>query len=150
LRLGYLVLPEKLLDRCAEISLLLQSGRPPLNEQIVADFMAEGHFARHIRRMRQLYADRRTALAEALIDRMGNRFRIDLSAGGLHLLARSRRRESDRLLVRKAVACGLAPAALSTYCIEQKCGAALLLGFTNIPADTAPKAVKLLEQALAS
>ncbi|TXH36642.1 MAG: PLP-dependent aminotransferase family protein [Rhodospirillaceae bacterium] len=150
LRLGYLVLPENLLDRCAEISLLLQSGRSLLNEQIIADFMAEGHFARHIRRMRQLYADRRTALADALTDRMGNRFRVDLAAGGLHLLARPKRRESDRALVRKATACGLAPAALSTYCIKRDCGSALLLGFTNIPAETAPRTVRLLEQALAA
>ena len=150
LRIGYLVLPENLLDRCAEISLLLQSGHSLLNEQIIADFMAEGHFARHIRRMRQLYADRRAALAEALTDRMGNRFRLDLSAGGLHLLARAKRRESDRVLVRKAAARGLGPTALSTYCIKQDCGSGLLLGFTNIPAETAPKVVRLLEQALAS
>ncbi|MDY0882809.1 PLP-dependent aminotransferase family protein [Dongia soli] len=150
LRVGYIVLPENLLDRCAEISLLLQSGRSLLNEQIIADFMAEGHFARHIRRMRQLYANRRAALAEVLNDRMGGRFRVDLSAGGLHLLAWPKRRESDRLLVSKATALGLAPGALSAYSIKQDCGSALLLSFTNIPVEAAPKAVSLLEQALAT
>ena len=48
--------------------------------------MIEGHFARHIRRMRQLYAERRAALAEALASTLPERLRVELQAGGMHLI----------------------------------------------------------------
>src|SRR5690606_15226293 len=59
LRLGYLVVPDSLVDRFREMCFFLQHDRPTLSQAIVADFMAEGHFARHIQKMRSLYAGRR-------------------------------------------------------------------------------------------
>ena len=64
LRLGYLVVPDPLTKDIARASRLLQVGQSVLEQRVVASFMAEGHFARHLRRMRSLYAARRDALAE--------------------------------------------------------------------------------------
>src|SRR6185437_2136313 len=66
LRLGYLVVPDTLSDAFLRASRLLTSGQPALEQRAVAAFMAGGHFARHLRRMRGLYAARRAALAAAL------------------------------------------------------------------------------------
>lgn len=148
LRLGYLVVPESLTRQFDETCRLLHPNQNAFGETVIADFMAQGHFARHIRRMRQLYAERRSALAEALTEQLGDRFQLHLAAGGLHLLMRPRKRESDRLLVQRAQAHGLAPTSLSTFRLERDCGSGLLLNFTNIPAENAPKAASLLARAL--
>jgi GntR family transcriptional regulator/MocR family aminotransferase len=88
LRLGYLVVPESQIDRVNRIYQTFYRDLPTLNQSIVADFMTEGHFARHIKRMRKLYADRRAALASALVEVFGKKIDLQLQAGGMHLLAR--------------------------------------------------------------
>ena len=71
--------------------------------------MAEGHFARHLRRMRSLYAARRDALAEALGAVFGDRINLQLQAGGMHLIARFTDSIDDTELARRSLAHGLAP-----------------------------------------
>jgi GntR family transcriptional regulator / MocR family aminotransferase len=79
----------KSLDGACCHSLYMDS--PRFIPAVVTQFMTEGHFARHIRRMRQLYAERRAALAEALARTLRRRLRVELQAGGMHLrLARRR------------------------------------------------------------
>jgi GntR family transcriptional regulator/MocR family aminotransferase len=80
LRLGYLVLPEGVLADFRRIVSRLHLPGSSLEQAVTADFMTEGHFARHIRRMRNLYAERRRALAEALADCFGARFGIEMQA----------------------------------------------------------------------
>jgi GntR family transcriptional regulator/MocR family aminotransferase len=148
LRLAYLVVPEPLTQPFARMAAALQPASSTLDQAVVASFMREGHFARHIRRMRVLYAERRLALVEALGDVFKDRFRIELQAGGMHLLARLNDRESDQYLVRLAQNHGLSPEALSRMAVKDDCGQGLLLSFTNIPADQAPSAARHLELAL--
>jgi GntR family transcriptional regulator/MocR family aminotransferase len=148
LRLGYLVVPESEIRAFHRICQTLHPDRSGFIERVVADFMTEGHFARHIKRMRGAYAQRRAALSAALIEVFGDRFTIDLQAGGMHLLARAADRESDRYLVRLANAHGLALEALSDASIDHHCGQGLLLSFTNIPRDAARREALRLRQAL--
>ena len=88
LRLGYLVPPAPLLPRLLGAARTLQAGLPALEQRVVAAFMTDGNFARHLRRMRSLYGARRTALAAALEHAFGPRLDLTLQAGGMHLLAR--------------------------------------------------------------
>ena len=148
LRLGYIVVPESQIDRLGRICRLLYRDRPIFNQAIVADFLLQGHFARHIRRMRKLYSDRRSALAAALAEVFGSRIEVQLQAGGMHLLARFADCQSDLDLVARATARGLAPAALSLWNIESNCGQGLLLSFTNIPRETAIDVAIRLQQAI--
>ncbi|HEX7035176.1 MAG TPA: PLP-dependent aminotransferase family protein [Pseudomonadales bacterium] len=148
LRLAYLVVPERLAPTFQQLCRDLHPDRPLWVEAVVAEFMRDGHFARHIRRMRALYARRRQALAEALREVFGGRFRLELQAGGMHLLARLDPEEDDMALVRAARARGLAPEALSRTAVEQPLLRGLLLGFTNIPADRALEHVERLADAI--
>jgi GntR family transcriptional regulator/MocR family aminotransferase len=91
------VVPESQIDQLKRICQLLYCDRPVLNQAIVADFMTEGHFARHIKRMRKLYADRRAAVAAALVDVFGKKIDLQLQEGGMHLLARFPVQERCRL-----------------------------------------------------
>jgi GntR family transcriptional regulator/MocR family aminotransferase len=65
LRLGYLVVPLSEVDRFYRAAELFAPSSSLLDQMVVADFMIEGHFARHLKRMRRLYAVRRDALVSA-------------------------------------------------------------------------------------
>jgi GntR family transcriptional regulator/MocR family aminotransferase len=147
LRLGYLVVPEPEVERFDRAATLLMPSQALLDQMTIADFMTEGHFSRHIRRMRQLYADRRRALAAALEQRLGDRVRVELQAGGIHLMAWLSAGTDDKALERQAGEQGLAPFALSHAAIAAKPPPALALSFTNIPVEDAPRLAGRLEAA---
>lgn len=132
LRLGYLIVPEKLTAAFARANLLHNSGASTLEQRVVATFIMEGHFARHIKRMRNLYAARRQALAAALHHVFGDGVEVDLAPGGMHLMFRPARRLNDVALAKLARAAGLAVEPLSNRAIAHPSKQALLLGFTNI------------------
>jgi GntR family transcriptional regulator/MocR family aminotransferase len=148
LRLGYLVVPEPLAPRFARMAAALQPAASALDQAVVAAFIEAGHLARHIRRMRSLYAERRAGLAAALAAVFADRLRIELGAGGMHLLARLPAGGSDRRLVSLARAHGLAPGALSEMAVARHSDQGLLLSFTNIPADQARRAAMRLKRAI--
>jgi GntR family transcriptional regulator/MocR family aminotransferase len=136
LRLGYLVVPPELESAFLRASRLLTTGSPGLEQKVVAAFMRNGHFARHIRRMRMLYAERRRCLAAALTAAFGDRVTVELAAGGMHLLARFPGAEDDSVLGKRAGLAGLAPSVLSSLTMAHDAGQGLLLSFTNVaPAD---------------
>ena len=136
LRLGYLVVPPELESAFQRAAKLLTNGLPVLEQTVVAAFMRSGHFPRHVKRMRTLYAERRRALAVALHARFGERATVDMAPGGMHLIVRFAQAEDDTALAKRAVRSGLAPTALSSLAIAHDCGQGLLLSFTNVaPAD---------------
>ncbi|HEX3575432.1 MAG TPA: PLP-dependent aminotransferase family protein [Rhodopila sp.] len=144
LRLGYLVVPPELATAFMRAARLLTLGQPALEQKIIAAFMQRGHFARHIRRMRMLYAERRKALAAALETTFGPRVVVEMAAGGMHLLARFPGAADDTALAKRAAAVGLAPSTLSSHTMAHDRGQGLLLSFTNIPADAAATTVARL------
>jgi GntR family transcriptional regulator/MocR family aminotransferase len=144
LRLGYLVVPEPEVERFDRAATLLMPSQALLDQMTVADFMTEGHFSRHIRRMRQLYADRRQALARALERRLGNSVRVELQAGGIHLMAWLPAGTDDLALEKRAGEQGLAPFALSHAATAARPPPALALSFTNIPVEDAPQMAERL------
>lgn len=132
LRLGYLVVPSAQVDRFHDACHTFFGGCPALSQATASDFMSEGHFARHLKKMRSLYAQRRTCLVQALHEVFGKRLRIKLQGGGMHLLAELTGGEDDASLAGSAQADGLGVQALSHWCLETRCPPSLLLGFTNV------------------
>lgn len=132
LGLAWLVVPA---DRVKDfrITALDFPGPPAFPQQdTVAEFMAQGHFARHLNRMRILYAERRALLVNALQESFGERIKIQPQGGGMHILARFSRLEDDITLAERARAAGLAVQALSQWRIASSPESGLLMGFTNI------------------
>jgi GntR family transcriptional regulator / MocR family aminotransferase len=148
LRLGYLVIPPELIETFSQANRRRNSGASTLAQRAVTSFMADGHFVRHIRRMRGLYAARRQALAEALSAVFGDRVKVDLKPGGMHLIARFANGVRDVALAKRAQAAGLAVEALSSRAIAHPCGQGLLLGFTNIAEADAKAMCRRLERAI--
>jgi len=132
LRLAYLVVPETQVERFEQVTERLAAGSPQLTQTIVTAFITEGHFARHIQRMRKLYAERRDATAAGLASVLGQHMQIDSQPGGMHLILRLRGRRSDRRLAASMREEGLFADVLSEWTIEREEGSALLLNFTNV------------------
>jgi GntR family transcriptional regulator / MocR family aminotransferase len=132
IRLAYLVVPEAQVERFEEITQALAAGSPELTQDIVTAFITEGHFARHIQRMRKLYAERREATAAGLESVLGKQVRIDPQPGGMHLILRLQGRRSDRRLVARMLEDGLYGEALTDWTIGDGGASALLVNFTNI------------------
>ncbi len=143
LRLAYLVVPEKEIEKFRETAHLFHMSPPTLLQTTVSDFMEQGHFARHLKKMRTLYATRRGYLHDALRQVFGTYFRIPERAGGMHTLAYLQTGHGDAQPAARANAHGLAVQALSRWCMQET-AAGLLLGFTNMA--TPEQAVALVQR----
>jgi GntR family transcriptional regulator/MocR family aminotransferase len=129
LRLGYMVVPAELVD--AFIAARAVAGRhsPTVEQAVLTDFMEEGHFGRHIRRMRTLYRGRQAALIEALRREAGDLVEAEPSDAGLHLTAWLPEGLDDKEVARAAAARGVESRPMSSF-YAQGCGRpALLLGY---------------------
>src|SRR6185312_14181241 len=150
LRVGYLVVPPGLVDRFTAIADLLQPPPAALIQATIAAFLEQGYLGRHIRRMRQLYAERRTALVAALHDQVRPALGIELQPGGMHLVARLPRGSDDVALVADLVRQGIGPSALSAWGVAAPYAPGLLISFTNVDVKRAPQAAQRLADALSS
>jgi GntR family transcriptional regulator/MocR family aminotransferase len=132
IRIAYLVVPDAQVERFEQIIETFAGGTPTLTQSIVSNFISEGHFARHIQRMRKLYAERRAAVTAGLGGVLKKRMRIDSPPGGMHLILRMRAQRSDRRLVSRMREDGLYGEAMSDWMMRGTAEPALLVGFTNI------------------
>ena len=134
IRLAYLVVPAAEVTRFEQAALCFSGGSPVLMQKAVAAFMAEGHFARHIQRMRRLYAERRELAAAGLAEVLGRAVQMQTTPGGMHLLIRLKGRRSDRLLAQRMRDAGMFSRALSDCTLDGRrdLPSMLMLGFTNI------------------
>src|ERR1700742_718604 len=147
LRLGYLVVPADLVERFVAVRHALDLTPPYLQQAVLNDFMREGHFARHIRKMRSLYHERRTALVESLEKEFGGELEIWGAQAGMHLVAElpSEEREwNDVELSAAAAAKKLWLWPLSPAYIGEKKRQGFILGFGNVGAKEIAGAVKVM------
>jgi GntR family transcriptional regulator/MocR family aminotransferase len=129
LRLGYVVVPPALWGRFLRLREALDIFSPMLAQAVLADFLREGHFARHLRRMRKLYRSRRDALVDAIGARLGGLLTVHNADAGLHLSAFLPPGVDDREVLRRAAAKGVTATALSTCYAGRRPRSGLILGF---------------------
>jgi len=85
LRLGYIVVPLDLVDHFLAVRRAMDLGPPTFYQNVLAHFVDEGHFARHIRRMRILYRERRTELVNSINKEFGPMAEVLGDEAGMHL-----------------------------------------------------------------
>jgi GntR family transcriptional regulator / MocR family aminotransferase len=107
LRIGYLVLPKSLVSVFARAKWLCDRHLPILEQQVLADFIGEGHLERHIRKMRSLYDNRRQVLVKALNSHFGKRATILGEKAGIHLMVRFHTHLSDEEITQRAAQMGV-------------------------------------------
>jgi GntR family transcriptional regulator/MocR family aminotransferase len=147
LRLGYLVVPPNLVDAFIAARAMTDRQPPLLEESVLADFIEEGHFARHMRRMRALYAERREALVEAVARELKGMLEITSEQAGLHVLARLPNGVDDRAIARRAEERGVIAPALSDYALTRLARGGLVLGYAAIRVREIREGVRKLGEA---
>jgi GntR family transcriptional regulator/MocR family aminotransferase len=147
LRLGYLIAPPSLVSDFERTSARMPLQVSLLDQMAVCDFIIEGHFARHLVRMRRLYAERRSTLVEALNAELGELGHAE-DRGGMHLLLRLPPQADDIAAARLARAQGMAVNALSSMALRAETGPGLLLGFANLVPEAARDAARRLASVL--
>jgi GntR family transcriptional regulator/MocR family aminotransferase len=148
LRLGYLVVPPDLVDAFVAARMVIDRQCPTLMQAVVADFIAEGHFARHIRRMRTLYAERQEVLQRAARRELDGLLNLRPSQTGLHLVGWLVGERDDRQASRRAAQAGLEAPPLADYCVEPCQRGGLLLGYAGSDARQIRDSVRRLSWAL--
>jgi GntR family transcriptional regulator/MocR family aminotransferase len=148
LRVGYLVIPPDLVDRFAAVREAMDIFPPALNPAVLADFIAEGHFARHVRRMRALYAERRSVLVEALERELSPLLRVVGAEAGFHLTAVLEQSGSDLAIAERAARDRLWVMPLSVCYRGAAAHHGLILGYGGTTTAAIPGAVRQLRRAL--
>ncbi|MBP2292760.1 MocR-like pyridoxine biosynthesis transcription factor PdxR [Azospirillum rugosum] len=142
LRLGYLVVPPDLVDAVCAGRRHFDGGTSVVPQAALHRFIAEEHFASHLRAMRALYAERRDALLDALRRHIEPVTRIDGGEAGLHVVAHLDERHRDVEVAARAARLGLSCPPLSGYYAEPTAANGLVLGFAAHPAETLAAAVR--------
>jgi GntR family transcriptional regulator / MocR family aminotransferase len=148
LRLGYLVVPAALVGAFVAARALADVSSPLLEQAVVADFMAEGLFARHVRRMRVLYEKRRDALLRAGQRELSGLLELEPAMAGMHLVGWLPQGRDDRAAARRASDFGVRTYALSRLRIQSTGPGALLLGFAAVSEREIDEGVRRLKGAL--
>jgi len=148
LRLGYLVIPMDLVDRFHMTRRVMDLGPPTFTQEVLADFIEEGHFARHIRRMRVLYGGLRSVLVNSLTRDLGSMVEVVGDEAGMHLAVMLQNGHRDVEVARRAVRLSLSIWPLSpSYLGEARQG--FILGFGGTTTTEIPNAVRKLRTLLA-
>lgn len=131
LRLGFLVAPPQLAAHFGDVAAALAPAPAASIQRAVAIFMAEGHYLRHLRRMKRLYMARREAVAACLRERISPAMSVH-ATGGLSVWLGLPDGADDVAIASQALPFGLAPVPVSPwYKTSRRAG--LLLGITNLP-----------------
>jgi GntR family transcriptional regulator/MocR family aminotransferase len=149
LRVGYLVIPADLVERFAAVREAMDICPPALTPAVLADFIVEGHFARHLRRTSLLYSERRSALVESLRRHFGPRLRVVGAEAGIHLVALLDR-PGDRSIALRAAREGLWAMPLSACYLGKPLHHGLVLGYGGTSVEEMPKAVDRLRRVIGS
>ncbi len=129
LRVGYLVVPPSLWQRFADTREAFDLRSPTLYQLALAEFLREGHFVRHVRRMRGVYRKRRDALLDGLDRHCDGRLAVHNADAGLHLTALLPDGMDDADVVQRLSNRGLTAMTLSSCYAGRERRSGLLLGF---------------------
>ena len=152
LRLGYLVVPSKLVDKCVMLKNVLTGDTPAHSQAALADFMMEGHLLRHIRKMRRHYQTKRELMVEALHRYLGDKVDIISQAAGLHITLRWQTGITEQQWVEAAQKEQLMIRAMSYYDeanFATRGWHGVVLGFGNAPLEKIDEDIRRLAKAFA-
>jgi GntR family transcriptional regulator/MocR family aminotransferase len=148
LRLGYLVVPADLVDRFAAAKSLTTRHAPVLDQAVLCDFISEGHFGRHIRRMREIYAERLAVLQECVRERLSGLLELSAVEAGLQTTAWLTRGLDGEAVESAAARRGLEVSALRRSTRGRLVRDGLQLGFAAVDAREIRRGVGELAIAL--
>ena len=131
LRLGYVVVPKDLVRIFSAVRDAADIFSSTLYQMVLTDFIGEGHFARHIRRLRMLCMDRRSTLVKAICREMGDLLDLIGAEAGMHLVGLLPAGINDRKISQEAAQQGISAMPLSSCCLIPPARGGLVLGYAG-------------------
>src|SRR5215216_2048309 len=147
LRIGYLILPRHLVEAFRTVRNLIDTHPPMFEQAVLTDFIVEGHFTRHLRKMRSLYAERRAALLEAARE---INLEIHPPEAGMHCIAWLPDGMDTLVLAREATNKGVDLAHVSHFSIEPLARDGILLGYSDYSLEQIQDGMRRLAMAMES
>lgn len=148
LRLGYVVMPVDLIEAFTRAHALTNRQLPTIDQAVAAEFISEGHFARHIRRMRALYAERQDMLVVAVRRELGDQLEINCAEAGLHVVGWLPQGVDDKHASQAALEYGVETPPLSRYAMKPLPRGGLMLGYAALNERQIRDGARRLRQAL--
>jgi GntR family transcriptional regulator/MocR family aminotransferase len=148
LRLGYMVVPTDQINSYVTARALFSRSSSVIDQAVLAAFINEGAFARHIKRMRVMYKERQEMLIETLKRELGGLIDVQADDAGLHLVGWLPEGVDDLEVSKRAAAAGVDAQPLSAFCLERKGRGGLLLGYAGYNERQIRTGVRLLSSAL--
>lgn len=150
LRLGYLIVPDSFVPALAALKFLMDRHAPTFEQEVLTDFITEGHFERHVRRARARNATRRAAMLAAFAEAFGDRAEIVGENAGIHMVVWLRDIAASRLddVIARAAVRGLGIYSVAPYYLKPPARAGLLLGYGGLTEQEIREGVALLRDVL--
>ncbi|MFZ6013144.1 MAG: PLP-dependent aminotransferase family protein [Bacteroidota bacterium] len=150
LRIGYLVVPSvAMAEQFKFAKSITDRQNPVIDQAILSEFIAAGHFSRHLRRMRVLYKQRHDELL-MLMDRHLKPY-LDVTGveAGMHIVASLKQRRNMNIIIKKALEAGVILHNIDDFAMQFKQHNSLMLGFTGFTVPQMTRAVATLQKIMA-
>ncbi|OLD00087.1 MAG: GntR family transcriptional regulator, partial [Acidobacteria bacterium 13_1_40CM_4_58_4] len=148
LRLAYLIVPSGMVDRFAAAQSVSMRHAPLIDQAVLCDFITEGHFARHIRRMRELYAERLSVFLDCARRRLDGMLEVPDVEAGLQTVGWLQSGISGDRAAEAAAKNDVEVVPLSSYALRALRRDGLILGFAAVDARELRRGVEQLARAL--
>jgi GntR family transcriptional regulator / MocR family aminotransferase len=148
LRLGYLVAPSDLVDKFAAARNVTDRFSPVIEQAVMYDFITEGHFGRHVRRMRELYAGRLAVLREAVSRRLDGLLRLQETEAGIQTVGWLGEGLEARAVADAAAAADVEVMPIDQFSLRSSLPEGLLLGFAAVDEPEILRGVEKLARVL--
>lgn len=149
LRLGYLVVPTDLIDQVSAIQSITVRHAPTISQAVLCDFITDGHFGRHLRRMREIYAERSRVLVECVRQQLAGLLEISGIEAGLQTAGWLGGGMTGVALATAAARRDVEVAPLSQYTRRRATREGVHLGFAAVDVPEIRRGVRELAMALA-
>jgi GntR family transcriptional regulator / MocR family aminotransferase len=148
LRMGFLVIPPHLIDPLRAARSIVDRYGPVVEQAVLCDFITEGHFGRHLRRMREVYAEHLDVLMTAARSEWGDRLTLQSTDTGLQTVAWLAKDLDDAEFARAASERGVEVGALSEFALKWKGRNGLQIGFASVGAAELRRGVRAIAKLL--
>ncbi|MCO5083473.1 MAG: PLP-dependent aminotransferase family protein [Rhizobiaceae bacterium] len=148
LRLGFIIFPGEVVRPVRKANFLMGTAASLVTQAALADFIRNGDFARHTRRMKRLYAARRAMLVKRAHTLLGDVMEQVDEGNGLQTSWRFLREADDVLIVRRALEAGVCITPLSVHYIHGKPEQGLMIGYAATEEKQIPRAMNKLNQVI--
>jgi GntR family transcriptional regulator / MocR family aminotransferase len=148
LRVGYLVLPEDLVQIFCNAKWLIDRQSPLLEQYVLTDFINEGHLERHIRRMRSLYNHRRKILIQSLKKYLRDQVTIMGENAGMHIMIKLLSPLNTQEILERALSVGVGLTSAHSYYLDQRSSNEFILGYAELNESHIEEGIYQLSQIL--